>query len=94
VFNITPPPCTGNLPCTSTATQLILWIINIILSLSGLIAVLVVVIGGFRYLTSMGNEEVTSQAKKMILNAIIGIIIIVLSFVIVRVITNGLAGHI
>jgi lysylphosphatidylglycerol synthetase-like protein (DUF2156 family) len=69
-------------------SSLILSVINIILALAGLIAVLVLIIGGFRYVTSFGNEEVTGQAKKMILNAIIGIIIIILAFVIVRVVQN------
>jgi hypothetical protein len=74
----------------STVTGLILSIINIILALAGLIAVLVLIIGGFRYVTSFGNDEQVGQAKKMIINAIIGIVIIILSFVIVRVISNTL----
>ncbi len=72
----------------SSVTGCILSIINILLAVAGLIAVLVLIIGGFRYVTSFGNEEVTSTAKKMILNAVIGIIIIILSFVIVRVVAN------
>ncbi len=72
----------------SNLTQLILSIINIILALAGLIAVLVLIIGGFRYVTSFGNDEAVGTAKKMIINAIIGIVIIILSFVIVRVVSN------
>jgi lysylphosphatidylglycerol synthetase-like protein (DUF2156 family) len=72
----------------TTLSGIILSVINIILALAGLIAVLVLIIGGFRYVTSFGNEEVTGQAKKMILNAILGIIIIILAFVIVRVVQN------
>jgi lysylphosphatidylglycerol synthetase-like protein (DUF2156 family) len=71
-----------------TIGALILSVINIILALAGLIAVLVLIIGGFRYVTSFGNEEVTGQAKKMILNALLGMIIIILAFVIVRVVQN------
>jgi hypothetical protein len=71
-----------------TISALILSVINIILALAGLIAVLVLIIGGFRYVTSFGNEEVTGQAKKMILNALLGMIIIILAFVIVRVVQN------
>ena len=69
-------------------TQLILSIVNILLALAGLIAVLILIIGGFRYVTSFGNEEAVDKAKKMILNAIIGIVVIILSFVIVRIISN------
>jgi hypothetical protein len=71
-----------------TISQLILTVINIILALAGLIAVLVLIIGGFRYVTSFGNEEAVGQAKKMIINAILGIIIIILAFVVVRVVQN------
>jgi lysylphosphatidylglycerol synthetase-like protein (DUF2156 family) len=72
----------------TTLSQLILSVINIILALAGLIAVLVLIIGGFRYVTSFGNDEAVGQAKKMIINAILGIIIIILAFVVVRVVSN------
>ena len=71
-------------------STIIIRIIQILLSLAGLIAVLVLIIGGFRYVTSFGNDDQVKQAKGMIINAIIGIIIIILSFVIVQVITNVL----
>lgn len=72
----------------SNLSELILAVINIILALAGLIAVLVLIIGGFRYVTSFGNEEAVGKAKKMIINAILGIIIIILAFVVVRVVQN------
>ena len=37
-----------------------------------------------------GNEETAESAKKTIINAIIGIVVVILSFVIVRVISNAL----
>jgi hypothetical protein len=88
-------PDAGNtgLPNQNNATSLIMYIINIVLGISGLIAVLFLLIGGFRYITSAGNEEVAEQAKKIIINAIIGIVIIILSFVIVRVIAQALINQ-
>ena len=65
-------------------------IINIILGVAGLVSVLFVIIGGFRYITSAGNEEQAEAGKKTLQNAIIGIIIVVLSFVIVSVISSAL----
>ena len=44
----------------------------------------------FRYITAGGNEETAETAKKTITNAIIGIVVIILAFVIVRVISNAL----
>ena len=69
---------------------LVLSIINILLAIVGLIAVLFIIIGGFRYVTAAGNEETAEAAKKTILHAVIGIIVVILSFVIVRVIVNAL----
>ncbi len=74
-----------------TATGVIIAIINIALWIVGLLAVLFVIVGGFRYITAHGNEEQAEAAKKTLLHAIIGIVIVMLSFVIVRVIVNALA---
>jgi hypothetical protein len=78
------------LPNNSSVSSFILSIINIALAVAGLVAVLFLIIGGFRYITSAGNEETAEQAKKIITNAIIGVVVIILSFVIVRVISNAL----
>ncbi|HTL39343.1 MAG TPA: pilin [Methylomirabilota bacterium] len=78
------------LPNDTSVSAFIIKIINIALAVAGLIAVLFLIIGGFRYITSAGNEETAEQAKKIITNAIIGIVVIILSFVIVRVISNAL----
>lgn len=65
-------------------------VIQIALALAGLIAVLFLIIGGFRFITAGGNDENSGQARKIILNAVIGIIVIILSFVIVNVVQNTL----
>lgn len=81
-------------PCApagaSTATSLIIGLIQIALWIVGLLAVLFVIVGGYRYVTAHGNEEQAEAAKKTLTHAIIGVVIVVLSFVIVRVITNAL----
>jgi len=82
------------LPNDTSLSGFIMKIINIALTIAGLIAVLFLIIGGFRYITSAGNEETAEQAKKIITNAIIGVIVIILSFVIVRVISNALANNV
>jgi uncharacterized membrane protein len=81
------------LPNDTSVSGLILRIINIALTVAGLVAVLFLIIGGFRYITSAGNEETAEQAKKVIINAVIGIVVIILAFVIVRVISNALVNN-
>ena len=89
----TPSGAASNLPNDTSVSGFVIKIINIALAVAGLIAVLFLIIGGFRYITSAGNEETAEQAKKIITNAIIGIVVIILSFVIVRVISNALVSN-
>lgn len=73
-----------------TATDLVLGIIEIALAIAGMMAVLFVIVGGIRYITAHGNEEQAEAAKKTLTHAIVGIVIIILAFVIIRVISNAL----
>lgn len=68
--------------------DLAVYIINILLSVSGIVAIGFLVYGGFRYIISAGNEESAEQAKKTIQNAIVGLIIIILSYTIITAISN------
>ena len=47
--------------------------INLILYASGSVAVLLLIIGGVRYIISLGNQEGTEEAKKNIKFALIGL---------------------
>ena len=49
-------------------------------------------IGGFWYITSAGNEETAEKGRATAINAIIGIIIIILSYVIISVVSNFVAN--
>lgn len=91
-FRTPSAPGTDPLPGQNTATEIILRVIQILLAIAGLVAVIFLIVGGFRYITAGGNEETAEAAKKTITNAIIGIVIIILAFVIVRVISNALIG--
>ncbi|MFH1412481.1 MAG: pilin [bacterium] len=59
-------------------------LIEIILGLLGIIFVVLMIIGGFRWMTSQGNEEKVTSAKKLLLTASIGLLIILASFAITR----------
>lgn len=81
------------IPNVSDATTIITRVIQVLLAIAGLVAVIFLIVGGFRYITAGGNEETAESAKKTILNAIIGIVVIILAFVIVRVISNALISQ-
>lgn len=51
-------------------------IINIVLGLLGMIAVIIILMGGFAWMTAGGNEEKVGKAKKLLTAGIIGLAII------------------
>jgi len=59
-------------------------IIQVLLGFLGIIAVLVILWGGFIWMTAMGDEGKVEKAKKMIIAGIIGIIIILAAFAIAQ----------
>jgi uncharacterized membrane protein YwzB len=63
-------------------------VVNWLLGIAFGIAVLFLIIGWFWYITSAGNEETAEKGKNTAINAIIGIVIIVLSYVIVNVVSK------
>jgi hypothetical protein len=77
-----------NCSAGTSVTGLIVTVINWMLALAGLIAVLFLIIGGFRYIFAGGNAESAEAGRQTVINAIIGIVIIILSYVIVNVISN------
>jgi hypothetical protein len=70
----------------------VLRIINYFLGFLGLLAVIMVIYGGVTYVTAAGNDEAIGNAKKIIMYALIGIIIILLSFAVVNTILGAGEG--
>lgn len=87
---LTDPGCPTGINCTRNTdlNAFILRVINIILGVTLAIDVLFLIIGGFFYITSAGNEDRAEKGKSTVINAIIGLVIIVLSYVIANVVAN------
>jgi amino acid transporter len=60
--------------------KIIFEVIRYLLSFLGVAAVLIIIYGGFLWMSAGGNEEKVGKAKKIITQAIIGLIIILLSY--------------
>lgn len=73
-------------------TQILTSAINWVLSISAVLALLALVVGGVMYIISFGNDQRTQSAKKIIISAIIGLVIIGLSFVVIEMIKNFLVS--
>lgn len=64
-------------------------IINTLLFITGMVAVIMIVIGGLRYVTSNGDQNAVSSAKNTVLYAIIGLVVAIMAYAIVNfVVTN------
>lgn len=66
----------------SLLTKNIANIISIALSLLGVIFVILTVYGGFLYMTARGNEEQTKKGQAIIVQALIGLIIVLTAYAI------------
>lgn len=82
---------TSGLPTTNLIT-FIGNIVRIILGLLGLVLVLLIMYAGFIWMTASGDPAKVNKAKKIIYNAIIGLIIIVASFAIVSFVMSIFGG--
>ena len=51
-------------------------IINFALGFLGIIAVVIILFGGFKWMTAAGNEDKVSEARKLLVAGIIGLVII------------------
>lgn len=79
-------------PSTIFATGGVFSIIaNVLIFLVGAIAVIYLIIGGLRYVTSGGDAKAVSAAKDTILYAVIGIVVAVVSYALVSFVLSSLA---
>jgi multisubunit Na+/H+ antiporter MnhB subunit len=67
-------------------------IVNTLLFLLGIVAVIVIILGGFRYATSNGDANGMKAAKDMILYAVIGLIVAILAYAIVNFVVGTFAS--
>lgn len=69
---------TGGLP------QILGNIIGAFLGILGTVFLVIIIIAGIRWMTSSGNEEQVTKSKNMIIAAFLGIVVIFLSYAIVK----------
>ncbi len=65
-------------------------LIAVLLSVLGIIFVVLVVYAGFLYLTSQGEEDKVKKAKKLLSQAVIGLVIIIAAYAIADFVIDAL----
>jgi len=78
----------SNAICGATSqddfTTLMKNIVNVMLVVLGMIAIIMIIIGGIRYTTSNGESAQIQAAKNTVLYAVIGLVVAILAFAIVN----------
>lgn len=85
-FSVDPQDCADE--GGENAQSLINTIVDIFSLIVGFVSVIMIIYGGFRYITSGGDSNGVTAAKNTILYAVIGLIIVALAQVIVNFVLN------
>ena len=59
-------------------------VVSIAVTLAGLAVFLMLIVGGFKYLTSGGDPKATESAQKTMTYAVIGLVVIIAAYLILR----------
>jgi hypothetical protein len=79
---------TTHLPKPGTDSGRIIEFANIGISIFSAIAMLVIVVAGFRYIIAKGEPQALAQAKNMIIYAVVGLSVCIMAFAIVNFVIN------
>jgi hypothetical protein len=79
--------CAGN-TSGNQINDLLHQVVNIASAIVGVVAVVMIIVGGLRYVTSGGDSSKVSSAKSTLIYAIIGLIIVALAQIVVHFVLN------
>ncbi len=68
-------------------------IFNFIFGVMGIVAVIVIILGGFNFMTSTGDPGKVKKGKDTILWGVVGLLVVLFSFAIVNFILNAISGE-
>ena len=66
-------------------------IVRIVVGFLGIITVLIILIGGFKWMTSAGSEEKITEAKKLISAGVVGLVITLAAYAIANFVVSSLS---
>lgn len=87
-LDVNDPNCANTSDAPERVNGLIALVINIFSVVVGVVSVIMIIIGGLKYITSGGDSGNVGNAKNTILYAIIGLVIVALAQVIVNFVLN------
>lgn len=75
-----------------TITDILVKVINWMLGLVGFVALIALITGGARMIMDFGNEDQVKKGKTTILWAVIGLLVVILSYAIINIVTSEILG--
>ena len=78
---------------STNINSIIKLIINVFSFIVGIVAVIMIIYGGFRYISSGGDSTKISNAKNTIIYAIIGLIVVAFAQIIVKFVLGKIASN-
>lgn len=67
-------------------------IVRIIVGFLGIITIIIILAGGFKWMTSAGNEDKIGEAKKLISAGVVGLVVVLAAYAISSFVINSLTG--
>jgi len=92
ILAINPQATCGKKAASSTLNKVLQLVLQMISAIAGVIAVIMLIVGGFKYITSQGDANAAASARNTLIYAIVGIMIVVFAQVIVKFVLKKSAG--
>lgn len=82
----------GNPTGHESIEAFVLYILNFAVSISVILAVIALIIAGFKYILAMGDEEKVKDATKSLVFALVGLAIVFIAPILVQYIVSNFLG--
>ncbi|OGH47791.1 MAG: hypothetical protein A3A51_03725 [Candidatus Levybacteria bacterium RIFCSPLOWO2_01_FULL_39_10] len=79
-------------PISTDPNDFVRWILGFVLGISGGILILLLIVNGYKLMTSQGDPEKTKDARDGIIAAIAGLLLVIFSIVLLQLITVNVLG--
>ncbi len=77
---------------TSDPRDVVANIIKVVLGFLGTIAVVLIIVAGFQWMTAAGNEDKIGKAKKIMTAAVIGLVIVLMAYALSTFVIDAIIG--
>lgn len=88
-------PAPGQQPCLKQETAFPQWVntvYNFSITAAIILATIMIIYGGYKYITSSGNPDAIAEAKDIITGAIVGLVLLILAALLLSTISPSIVG--